>query len=688
MAIKWGGRGFGHTSRRALAAVAAASQPVSAVDATGWQATMPTPVDLAFSSVTGTRQGFTSTGSTTTVSGTWLTTKRVRQPYPNQASLTTDTVALDEYVYSTDTLPGVTNSSAETSPKPVANWVMTDRRIVGNSLTLELCAFHRNASGGDMGIACVEFRATDGSNTVTSVVSAATVLGGTGDVHPVIGYTATLDITSLSAGTITANAKVYPKIGAAASIQDSNDNANLWDFSPRTFVKNTSLASSPNIVYVAAGGNDTTGAVSTNDATAAASPCLTLAGAIARARTVLGTGAGSLNGLRVRLTAGTWSFGSVPTANTVTAEIVIEPGTGLTKADVTYNFGAVAGHSNCTYVRYRDLTIVRAGVNPIHNVGGGGCVVENCSHDNIGNTSATVAGAGGCLLSFVNCTMTNMLSSATNPSATQIVRLVRGVTFTANGTSTNVICEQRVMVGCSMKGSIPDNTINRAVNNVILAFNRFQGGNLGTGLVDISSPSTCANIAIVQNIFEFTSASNALGFGPSADDKTANITHMVVWHNTFAGFDSYGRGNILYNETAATPRTHKLCSFVGNIHVQINTKHDVFHLDGAYVGAWSYLYGVGCRGEFSRYRDGGTGSFKQDYPGIGASIGTSNTSPGNDPLFTTPAHTTSGPVAGAGNGVYTLQVGSPARNFVTNSPLPFDLAGTARSGMVAAGAYV
>lgn len=113
MAIKWGGRGFGLPSRWALAA---ASQPISAVDSTGWQATMPTPVDLALSAVSVSRQGYTSAGATTTYSETLYTTKRVRLPYPNQATLTTDTVALDDYVYSTDTLPGVTNTGAGNDP--------------------------------------------------------------------------------------------------------------------------------------------------------------------------------------------------------------------------------------------------------------------------------------------------------------------------------------------------------------------------------------------------------------------------------------------------------------------------------------------------------------------------------------------------------------------------------------------
>jgi len=533
--------------------------PFTVVDAEGWKTTVAVPSDLSMTPASISRQGFTNTGTTTSYTDTLYLTKRVRQPYPNQASFTADQVALSDYIYSTDSASGATNNSVEISPKPVAHWVMTDRRIVGNSLVLEIVAFHRNVRN-QAPVACVEFRATDGSTTVTSIVSTATVLGGAGDVNAVIGYTATLDITSLSAGTITANAKVYPWIGAAASVRDSADLSNGWEFSPRTYIKNTSLSSAPYIVYVASGGNDTTGAVSTTDATAAASPCLTVHGAINRARTVLGTGAGSLNGLRVRLTAGTWSFTASPTANTNTAEIVIEPATGQTKATVTFNFGAGAFHANLEYIRYRDLAIVRAGVNPIHNKAAGACVIENCTHDNIGNTSATVAGAGGCMLSFVNTTCTNMAGSASIAGATQIVKMMRGVTYTSNGASLNIALEQRCLVGSSFRGAIGDNTAGRSLSGCVVAFNKFSGGASGTGMSHFVSPNPIDGLAIVQNVYEFTSATSAIAIGLSNDSAVADTTHAIMWSNTFAGFDSWGRGNILYNETTADLRTHKLQS--------------------------------------------------------------------------------------------------------------------------------
>lgn len=682
------GLGLKLASNIALLAGSAAA-PISAVAADGWQATMIVPADLALAPIATTRPGFDSAGNSITHLETRYTTKRVALPWPNQATLTSDTVALDDYVYTGDTIIGVTNNSTEASPKPIAQWGMADRSIVGNSLTVELVDDHRD------GIACIEWIATDGTNSVSATTSGLLriVLNGPGDALAVIGRRYTFDITSLANGPVDVVPRLKPRIGDAGSIQDAAANTALWDFSKRTFIKNTALAAAPNIIYVSSSGSDTTGQPSTNDATAQTTPAATLTGAINRAAAVLGTGAGALDGLRVRLTAGTWSFATSPTARTTNAEIVIEPGTGLTKADVTFNFGAAAAHANTTYVRYRDLAIVRNGVNPIHNKGGGGCVVDDCTWNNAGQTSATVAGSGGCLLTFINTTMTGMAGSATIASGTQIIRLIRGGSFTANGTSTNIALELRCVLGCAIKGAVGDNTAARTLTNCFVAFNRFQGGNSGTGMVHFHAPNPISNIAIIQNVFEFTSIANAVAISLSADGAAGNVTHMTMRHNTLAGFNDYGRGNILYNETSGTARTHKLCRFEGNMHNQGNTKHDEFCGSLGYpdastrTGGWPYLYGVGCRYEYFRYRDAGGGSFGQRYAGIGSIVGTSNTGAGLDPLFVAPAHTTAGPVAGAGNGNYRLQVGSPALAGVANSGVPFDADGNARGALSAFGCF-
>ena len=222
-----------------------APPPLSAVAADGWQATVATPTDLSLAPVMLARQGFDATGAATSYAESVRLGKRVRQPYPNQATLTANAVALTDYVYSTDTIVGVANNSTEISPKPVANWSLVGRKVVGNALTLELVAFHRNGRAGKP-VACVEFRASDGTTTVTAKVSTLVVSPEAGDRAAVLVYRATLDITALADGAlITANAKVLPWIGGAASVLDSAASAVAREFSPQTYVKNIARAAAP-----------------------------------------------------------------------------------------------------------------------------------------------------------------------------------------------------------------------------------------------------------------------------------------------------------------------------------------------------------------------------------------------------------------------------------------------------------
>ncbi|HEX7824291.1 MAG TPA: hypothetical protein VF477_05280, partial [Mycobacterium sp.] len=160
-------------------------------------------------------------------------------------------------------------------------------------------------------------------------------------------------------------------------------------------------------------------------------------------------------------------------------------------------------------------------------------------------------------------------------------------------------------------------------------------------------------------------------------------THVVMHHNTFVGAYLGGRSNLFYDETTGTGRTHRLMSCKGNIHVQINTKSDVFKSDGTRTGNFAYEHGVGCDGEFSQFVDAASGSdsFRQEYAGLRASIGSSTTTR-IDPLFTSYAGVTyngSTYTAGAGGGTYTLQAGSPCLGRLPAAVLSHDLAGTARA---------
>jgi hypothetical protein len=231
----------------------------------------------------------------------------------------------------------------------------------------------------------------------------------------------------------------------------------------------------------------------------------------------------------------------------------------------------------------------------------------------------------------------------------------------------------------------------RLFSGAIFACNTLRNPAAGSAvMLHLGQDADVNGAALLQNLVEFTSATAVAVLRISGDSDTGSNSHVVIHGNTFAGFHANGRSNLFYDE-GATPRTSKLMSMKGNIHVQINTKGDVFVADGSRQGNWAYLYGVGCEGEFSQFIDANSGglgtSFAQAYPGLKAKIGTS-ASVRNDPLFTDYRGTTAGPTAGAGGGTYTLQAGSPAKAMLGTPVLSHTLGGIARAAVSdGAGAY-
>lgn len=215
---------------------AAAPAPVlSSVQADGWQGvwadgTPPTfdpdgaPVYQTF-----TRQGFDATGTAITFPEDLTILRRVRQPFPDQLLETASNVALQDYVLSTDSAAGVTNGSTEISPKPIANWVMRDRQLVGDSIDWEIVAFHYYARNGRQ-VAAVRVRGNDGTNqTPWQVVSATAVSTYCEDLNAVEVYRGTLDVTALADGPVGAptlcwlEAEVMPWVGDTNSVLLSVD---------------------------------------------------------------------------------------------------------------------------------------------------------------------------------------------------------------------------------------------------------------------------------------------------------------------------------------------------------------------------------------------------------------------------------------------------------------------------------
>lgn len=655
------------------------------------------------------RQGFDATGAATSFTESVTITKRVRQAFPNQASATAGTVALSDYVFAADAIAGCANGSTEVSPKPVAAWSRPDRHVVTASDTASVVAFHRcGATLGNLGIACVVFSWSDGANTVTATVTAPTVGGHPGDLNPVIEFVASnVDISSLSDGPVTRNARVYPRIGTAASVADSaSGTAGTRAFAPQTLLKSSAA---PRYAYVSVGGNDGTAVSSTNAASAAAAPFASLKGALDKLKTDV-TGATGIGVVRVG--PGSFNLASLAAGTYASAgEIVIERDAATatrSTAVVTWGANASGQHNlaGVSWVRFRDLTLQRSGATTLRVVSGGNIVFENVNIDSNGVTGVAFAGITAATPANVwvlGAAVSNAGSGALfRPTATGAnMMLTRGIDMGALGAAAPGL-EVWATLGCVLRGGNAISGNAKSESGSVVAFNKFLG--ITGTLLEAGASADVNGYAFVQNVVEFASATATYALRPSGDARTGNVTHWISWHNSFAGFNTAGRENNLYDETPSTYRAHRLISFAGNVHVQINTKHDAFlgttggnpeGFTGAspslHVGGWPYLYGVGCRAEFSRYIDasgGGLGSsFAQAWPGLGAKIGTGASGAGQDPLFASYAGTTSAGAAGAGGGDYAIASGSPAKAMLSVSPMPIDLAGVTRFGAASAGAF-
>lgn len=696
-------------------AVAPVAIPLAVIDPSGWSAQsvaaapeVPDPDGGAPATVAITRQGFDAAGAATSHAAMRTITRRVRQPWPNHAALTADTVALDDYVYATDAVAGVTNNSGETSPKPICVWAAPDRRVVGDSIgggavPVELVCAHRDARDGRQ-VACVIFRIGDGTSTISVTVAATSVSPRASDRHPVIVFALpATDISTLNAGTITVNAEVYPWVGGAASVaRSATDGLPRLKFAPRYYLKDTALAASPPYVYLSAGGSDATGAVSTDPAVAKAAPCLTFAGAVAKLAAALPR----LDGAIIRVGAGSFALSGGTVRSQMLATTFVERDPEVARAEAVLTFGTAAvalpfGANRAAEVAqgsvtFRDITVARTGVQPLNTVE---LMWEDATFDNAGH-AATYIGTTAHDWWFGGEIMNPAGNGCVGPQTAQEHRLWRGVGVNLGSFHMDGGCP---MLGCDIRSTTAQFNVGgaRSRSGIIAAFNRFTITGTGGAVGFVLLNGDVAGFALIQNLFEWVTASAGHPVGVSHDSGTAGTSHIVLHHNSFAGAFTAGRGNLFYDE-GATPRSNRLMSMRGNIHVQINIKGDVFrgvnqgNPEGFGAGApstrtgnWAYLHGVGCQGEFSQFVSAdGAGDWKQDYAGQGAQIGTS-ASVRQDPLFADYKAASPG-VAGAGGGSYAIAANSPAAGIVTRRVLSHDLVGVARpaSGNDSAGAYV
>lgn len=645
----------------------------------------------------------------------------VRKPYPNHAQQSLLTAAISDYIYADDVLfGGAINNSTFVSPKPVVNWGTGDRRLIGNSIggstiPIHVIPFHRNAGFGQE-VACVTFQVSGLVSGIPTtlpdvVVGTCTAVSLSGDKNTVYGFALpTTDITTFDTGSVTVNAKAYPWVGGAASISDSSTGATRRDFCTQYFYKNASKYAAPDIIYV----NATTGVDATAQVNNPLLPALTVVGAINRMRT--GSTGAPWNTATTQIVIaadGTYvggGTGSGSSTGQLGGLVITRDPATTTRAGVILQLGAASFNANMTTAAgpgtfctiFSDVSFTRGGgaLNPFRGTSFE-LQIENCEFNCSALTSAWLSSSGTAQsLVLIGTTITNNSTGGGFGAVLYAKQyLWRGVTVTTPGT-----VEVNTLIGCEI--TTPSSfaaASGLTQDNTIVAYNKLLRVN--TSVLNIGSAPNGA--AIVQNLWEFigTTTTQFLGLAVSNDGGTGSTSHVIIHNNTFTGAYGANRNNVFYNDGVSNTRTNTLQSVVGNIFVGIATKGDV------YVGVneagqpwaadaptriwnWGFLYGAGCRNNFTQYIDASSGglgsSFSQAYEGIESNWGTSNTTR-NDPLFvsdqTYPSKTsttysggTSGTYsAGSGSGNYHVTSSSPCKGANSNAVLPGDLEGTARS---------
>lgn len=409
--------------------------------------------------LTVTSPGFDDTGSPTTVTRDILGTVALRQPYPNENTHTEVaitggvkvTIALSDRIYSGDTvtqcslLSGIytsgnttspaatltassglaTNTSALPYPHPIANWLALprERAVSGStSFDLELLAFHRHPRNGRQ-VACVEFIATD-EHAHTVSVKTSTMVQSTRVTtgNPIAVYRNSIPLASLTQGDlITVRTKVYPFLGDNTGVLDSDSSVDGVDlaavpsgFANYTFLNDKTGAYGTIYAYVSPTGNDTTGVASTVDATAAASPCLTIYGAATKLKAANNSlyAHNDLGGGFIRLKAGTYSGFGTTSLNLLGAGrtwLTIEAAPGESPSTVNLTPGTRLNPGN--WVKFKNITMLQ---------------IQN-------PTPSVIVANGGSLYLAENVTLTNSANITANATITLTGNAIKSIAITAGG---------------------------------------------------------------------------------------------------------------------------------------------------------------------------------------------------------------------------------------------------------------
>jgi hypothetical protein len=558
-------------------------------------------------------EGYDTVGNLGTVTRTLYAYDTVRKAKPDDASLDEVVVgsdlkirvALSRDVYDDDntgagksgTAPTVTVAASwATSSSPSRTSNAVTNLTVTNSSTLDYpVAFGQhdpvagtlmrsrvksdfavafNARHGE-GIACVRWNATGGTSghtqEVFSTVQTKTERTATGLYA--CAYGSSIPLSGFTqAETITVRARVYPVVGDANSILDTNGRTTAaneclgWNDLIVICDKNNALDA---IKYVSTTGNDTTGDGSSGN------PWLTINKAIKDTGT---------NIVRLMGTATTYDLTFSGTRRTATSWIVVEPDTGATPTVRMINTSAAARQPKIERLLFQNLPVLKSAANSYLDGDDADNFLAfvNCTFNDGGFGSSGDAGPGYRFDAtyMLNCdgdlnrTQWRISTFSTARSA----YIFDGIAFAVDVAGASGLDAWFRVVACSgtnqsfafKSSSNPAPTF----DGVLFDFNSFLDNTLTSANVLILDRAL-SGASIVGNVLEKTAGSGAI-VHLVADATAAAMTNVVMAHNTIVGSTSGRRVNLFYNDQGTTPYNHKSVFLLGNHIDEGNIKSDDF----------------------------------------------------------------------------------------------------------------
>jgi hypothetical protein len=544
------------------------------------------------------RQGYDATGASITVNDTLTLMSRVRQAYPNQASLTADTVVPSSYVYDPDVVAGVTNNSTRAYPQPGAVWINRDlETITSNSHTLRLAVSHGHARSGRP-VAAVKYIMTDGTNTVEAIDTTTEYVSYSASGLGAPVFEKVMDTSTLTQGaTVTIDAIIYPWVGEEFQLSvdaDAYPSPNLTTL--RAFNNRTGAAT---VYYAYVDPADATGGTaSTNSATAAAEPFQTLALAAAAIKTAKG-GTNTDLGI-IRLVAADHTFSSIGASNTATWPLTIEAANPANKA-TTRLIASAAGNTTTSipdHTVFRNITICRGSSsdhimldqNSAANTYTDLLVFENCAFSLNGFDTYSGFVYRNARTVFINCDGDNVGQGEIVGVINKAVKAIGcGLGYVSETTTFNAVaCRANRMAQLA-------STASRVAGvGHLFGWNFITNGTSGGIIVDVPLAVGARGFHFVGNIIEGWGTTSNVGLKLIADSANVNGENIVVTANTVKGL----RTNALYLETETNYIKSGYLTF--NIFEEFNCKSDMFTsvtypASANITGNWSARYKVGFR---------------------------------------------------------------------------------------------